>query len=92
MTEREILERPFPPELIRHRPGRNKDDVVYIEGHVVIARLNEAFAGDWSFVIEKHEILAEEVIVLGRLSAGPIAKCAFGSSAITRAPATAASR
>ena len=84
MTAREILERPFPAELIRHRPGNNGQDVTYLEGHVIIARLNEAFGGDWSFVIEKHEVLADEVIVLGRMSAGTIVKCAFGSSAITR--------
>lgn len=84
MTAREILERPFPPELIRHRPGRNGDDVTYIEAASVISRLAEAFAGDWSFTIEKHEIHEDEVIVLGRLTAGTVNKSAFGSSAITR--------
>ena len=84
---REILERPFQPNLVKRRPGRDGSDVVYIEGHVVVTRLNEAFAetGDWSFEIERHEILDDEVLVLGRLSAGGIVKMAFGSSAITRA-------
>lgn len=84
-SSREILERPFPPELIRHRPGRNGEDVVYIDAASVTARLNLALAGEWSFTIEKHEILEDEVVVLGRLTAGAVSKSAFGSSAITRA-------
>ena len=87
MTSREILDRPFPPELIRHRPGRNGEDVTYLEAHVIVGRLNEAFGGEWSFTIEKHEMLEEEVVVLGRLTAGHISKSAFGSSSITRARA-----
>ena len=39
---REVLERPFPPELVRHRPGRNGESLAYVEGHVIVARLNEA--------------------------------------------------
>lgn len=84
-SSREILERPFPPELIRHRPGRNGEDVVYIDAASVTTRLNQAFAGEWSFTIERHEILDDEVVVLGRLTAGVVSKSAFGSSAITRA-------
>jgi len=85
MTSREILERPFPLEVIRHRPGRNGEDVTYLEAHVIIGRLNEAFGGEWSFTIAKHEILEDEVVVLGTLTAGSICKSAFGSSSITRA-------
>lgn len=84
MTAREILERPFPPEVVRRRPGRNGEDITYLEAHVVVARLNEAFSGEWSFTIEKHEILEDEVVVLARLAAGTVNKSAFGSSAITR--------
>ena len=84
MTTREILERPFPPELIRHRPGRNGEDIVYVEATTIIARLNEAYGGEWSFTIDQHEILDDEVVVLGRLLAGGITKASFGSSAITR--------
>lgn len=85
MTAREILERPFPPEVVRRRPGRNGEDITYLEAHVVVARLNEAFAGEWSFTIEKHEILEDEVVVLGRLTAATVNKSAFGSSSVTRA-------
>lgn len=84
MTAREILERPFPPELIRHRPGRNGENIAYIEAHAVVGRLNEAFAGAWSWNIEKHEVFEDEVVVHGRLTAGAVNKSAFGSSAVTR--------
>ena len=81
---REILERQFPPEHIRRRPGRNGEDVVFVEAHLIVGRLNEAYDGAWSFAIERHEVMAEEVVVLGRLSAGGIDKSAFGASSITR--------
>ena len=84
MNAREMLERPFPPELVRTRPGRNGDEIRFLEGHVVVARLQESFEGEWSFTIEKHEILDDEVVVLGRLVAANVVKSAFGSSAITR--------
>ena len=62
----------------------------YIEGHVVIQRLNNAFEANWSFAILKHEIVKEtdEVVVLGELSANGIVKTQFGSSRITRARET----
>lgn len=83
-SKAEILQRPFVADQIRRRPGRNGDDVVYVEAHVIIGRLNEAFDGDWSFRVESHQILEDEVVVLGMLTAGSITKSAFGSSAITR--------
>jgi hypothetical protein len=87
-SKRELLERPFPAELVRTRPGRNGEEIRFLEGHVVVARLNEAFGGDWSFHIEKHEIFGDEVIVLGKLSAGGIVKMAHGAWPITRGQAT----
>ena len=89
MTTREVLERPFPAELVKHRTGRDGQDLTYVEGHVVIARLNEAFDGDWSFEIERHETIAEEVVVLGKLTAGGITKMAFGSWPVSRSQADA---
>jgi hypothetical protein len=83
-SKRELLERPFPPELVRTRPGRNGEEIRFLEGHVVVARLQESYEGEWSWQIEKHEILDDEVIVLGRLEAGSVVKSAFGSSSITR--------
>ncbi|BBO79719.1 hypothetical protein DSCO28_02850 [Desulfosarcina ovata subsp. sediminis] len=83
---REILERPFTPEQIKQREGNFGKMLDYIEGHAVIQRLNDAFDGEWSFTIARHEILKEtdEVLVLGELKAGGIVKSQFGSSRITR--------
>ena len=66
---REVLEAPFPPEAIKTRPGAYGGSLSYLEGHTVIGRLNEAFGGNWSFEVVTHEILDEEVLVLGRLRA-----------------------
>ncbi len=83
---RDILEAAFPPDLVKSRPGAFGGSLQYLEGHTVIARLNEAFDSGWSFEIERHEILPEEVIVLGRLRVDrfEIVKMAFGGSRITR--------
>ena len=66
---RELLERPFAPEQIRQRKGRN-GVLDYVEGHSVIQRLNEALEGAWSFEIVQHEIREEtafvEVVVWGK--------------------------
>src|SRR5262245_14351570 len=80
---RELLERPFAPEQIRQRKGRN-GLLDYVEGHSVIQRLNEALEGAWSFEIVHHEVREEEVVVIGRLSAEGIVKMAFGGSQVTR--------
>ena len=55
-----------------------------MEGHTVIARLNEAFEGAWSFEVVSHEIREEEVLVLGRLAAEGVVKMQFGASQVTR--------
>ena len=80
---REFLERPFAPEQIRQRKGRN-GLLDYVEGHSVIQRLNEALEGAWSFEIVHHEVREEEVVVIGRLTAEGIVKMAFGGSQVTR--------
>ena len=87
---REILEKPFGPEQIKQREGNFGKMLAYIEGHVVIQRLNDAFDADWSFTILHHEILkdTDEVIVIGELKAGGVVKSQFGSSRITRARET----
>ena len=82
---REILEQPFSDDAIRSRKGTFGKELAYAEVHNYIARLNQAFAGDWSFDIVEHRILDNEVIVLGKLMAGEIHKSAFGCSAITTA-------
>ena len=82
---RELLEKPFAPEQIKQREGRD-GRLDYVEGHSVIARLNEAFEGHWSFEIMRHDILLErnEVLALGKLSADGVVKMQFGASRIER--------
>ena len=77
-----LLTRPFAD--IKSRPGRNGQSIQYIEGHAVVARLNEAFCGDWSFRVVQHDVREGEVIVLGELCAGDMVKQAFGGSEVTR--------
>jgi recombination DNA repair RAD52 pathway protein len=81
-----VLEKPFPPELIKQRAG-NFGTLDYIEGHAVIQRLNEALEGMWSFEIINHHINEKEgeVLVIGKLTVGNIVKMQFGSSQITKA-------
>lgn len=82
---RELLQKPFDPTQIKQRKGRN-GMLDYVEGHTVIARLNEAFEGQWSFEIPWHDILEErgEILVLGKFSAEGVVKMQFGASQITR--------
>jgi hypothetical protein len=80
---RTLLEQPFAPAQIRQRKGRN-GVLDYVEGWSVIARLNEAFEGAWSFEVTWHEIRETEVLVLGRLTAEGVVKCQFGASSVTR--------
>jgi hypothetical protein len=83
-VKKDVLTRPFAPEQIRSRPGQGGKSLSYVETHAVIARLNEAADFDWSFEVEKHDVLAEEVIVLGKLTIDGITKMAFGGSSVTR--------
>jgi hypothetical protein len=82
---RELLEKPFEPDQIKQREGRD-GTLDYVEGHSVIARLNEAFDGRWSFEIVRHDILEErnEILVVGKLSAEGVVKMQFGASRIER--------
>ena len=82
---RQTLEAPFPNEEIRARKGTFGKELAYAEVHSYIARLNLAFAGDWSFDITEHVIQGNEVVVLGKLTAGDIHKSAFGCSTVTTA-------
>ena len=82
---RKLLEQPFAAHLIKQRKGNFGATLDYIEAHVVIHRLNDAFDGQWSIQIESHMQLEDEVVVLGRLTADGVVKQQFGSSKITRA-------
>src|SRR5438876_137945 len=80
---RALLEKPFEAAQIRQRKGRN-GVLDYVEGHNVVARLNEALDGAWSFEVTHHEVREDEVVVLGKLTAEGIAKMQFGVSQLTR--------
>jgi hypothetical protein len=80
---RALLEKPFNATQIKQRKGRN-GVLDYVEGHTVIARLNEAFEGAWSFEIPWHEIRETQVLVLGKLTAENVTKTQFGASSVTR--------
>ena len=81
---RQLLEQPFTTDQIKQREGGSGRAIDYIEGHSVIQRLNDAFESAWSFEIISHEIHQEEVVVIGKLTAGTLAKSQFGSSRFTR--------
>jgi hypothetical protein len=83
---RALLEKPFEPNQVKQRQGNFGHILDYVEGHAIIARLNDAFEGNWSFELINHWILKEtdEVLVLGKLTAEEATKMAFGSKAIAR--------
>ena len=84
---RTLLEQPFKPEFIKQRKGRNNITLDYLETHIVIQRLNEAFDGNWSFEIAEYQHLGDEVVVLGKLTADGIVKQQFGSASIAKSRA-----
>jgi ribosome-binding protein aMBF1 (putative translation factor) len=81
--KRDILTRPFEAAQIKRRQGHHGKEVAYVDVAAVITRLNEAFEHEWTFEITSHEIQENEVIVVGRLTAGGITKMHFGGSSIT---------
>jgi hypothetical protein len=80
---KDVLTRPFPPDLIRQRQGQGGKTLHYIETHAVISRLNEG-CDAWSFEIVEHQVLEEEVVVVAKLTADGVLKMAFGGTSITR--------
>ena len=83
---RELLERPFLASEIKQREGGNGKTLDYVEGHVIVARLIDAFDGNWDFIVKSFEVseARDEVLVVGKLTAEGITKMQFGSSSITR--------
>ncbi|MBD3183123.1 hypothetical protein GF312_12585 [Candidatus Poribacteria bacterium] len=80
----DILEQEFKPKEIKKRKGPGGKYLDYVETHSVIKRLNTAFSHNWSFSIEKYEIVDGHVIVLGKLTAEGIVKSQFGSKKLAR--------
>jgi len=83
---RPLLEKPFEAQNVKQRQGSFGNTLDYVEGHAVVARLNEAFEANWTFELTDHWILKEtdEVLVLGKLTAEGVTKMAFGSKQVTR--------
>lgn len=81
---RELLEKEFDASLLKTKIGTFGSEITYIEGSAVIARLNNAFSGIWSFEVSEYKVLEDEIIVLGKLTAEGITKSQFGSNKITR--------
>jgi hypothetical protein len=79
----DLLRRPFSPDQVKQRQGQGGKVLSYVETHAVISRLNDGLDA-WSFEIMRHEILDDEVVVVGKLTADGIIKMSFGGSAITR--------
>jgi hypothetical protein len=82
-VNKSILQKPFPPELVKQRQGQGGKTLNYVETHAVIARLNEGCEA-WSFEIVEHQVLEDEVVVVGKLVADGVVKMAFGGSGLTR--------
>ncbi len=80
---RERLRRPFPSEHVKTRPGQHGKTLNYIDVSTVLQRLHEA-CDVLTFEVVRHEVLEDEVIVVGRLSADGIVNVDFGCSSITR--------
>ena len=82
--KRDVLERPFDSALVKTRKGNFGRELSYVPAKHYIERLNESFDGGWHFEVVLHEVLHDEVLVLGQLKAGGITKQAFGGSQITK--------
>ncbi len=79
---RELIGRPFPPEAIKQRKGAHGKTLSYVDVAAVIARLNQGCDG-WNFEVVSHTVDADEVIVLGKLTADGQTKMHFGGTSIT---------
>ena len=88
LIDMEALSRPFDAGQIRQREGRGGMMLDYIEAHAVIARLNEAFGGAWSFEVADYKTMEGEIVVQGRLTAGGQIKEQFGGSTVARSRET----
>jgi Rad52/22 family double-strand break repair protein. len=80
----DILTRPFDKTLIRHRQGHDGTQLDYVPVQHYVERLNEALAYDWSFELTSRDIIGEQIIVDGKLSAVGVVKTGLGGATITR--------
>lgn len=90
LIDRDLLEKQFTKEQIKSRKGNFGKMIDYVDVQLIIQRLNDTFDALWSFKIIEHQILEDEVLVIGELYTSGISKHQFGSSAITRNASTGA--
>ena len=81
---RELLEEPFPADLIKSRPGSFGKKLSYLSTATVVERLNDALESGWSFEVLEYFREEDQIIVLGRLSTNGISKTQWGNKAIGR--------
>jgi hypothetical protein len=82
-VNRDVLRRPFTAEHVKTRPGQHGKTLSYVDVSTVLQRLHEA-CDVMSFEVLRHEVLEDEVIVVGRLTADGIINVDFGCASITR--------
>jgi hypothetical protein len=82
--KKDLLTLPFPQEQIKTRPGQHGKTLAYVDVAAVIERLNAVSDFEWSFEVVRHEILENEVVVLGKLTIDGVTKMAFGGASVTR--------
>lgn len=80
----ELLEKEFDKKDIKQRKGSFGKMLDYLEGHVVIRRLNEAFGHDWSFHIVNHVVQEDSVVVHVRIDHNGIQKDGYGGRSFTK--------
>lgn len=81
--KKDLLTKPFRPDQVKQRKGSYGRALSYVSTADVIARLNECFDFQWSLDVLHHSVDHGEAVVLVRLTAGGVAKCAFGGAAVT---------
>jgi hypothetical protein len=80
---KEVLTRPFPQEVVRQRQGHHGKTLNYVDIGTVLRRLHDA-CDVVTFEVLRHDILEDEVVVVGRLTADGVVNVDFGCSSITR--------
>jgi len=81
--KKDLLTKPFRPDQVKQRKGNYGQALSYVSTADVIARLNECFDFQWSLDVLHHSVEHGEAVVLVRLTADGVTKCAFGGAAIT---------
>jgi hypothetical protein len=84
LIDRILLEKQFTKSQIKQRKGNFGTMIDYVPTQLVIQRLNDAFDSLWNFKVIEHQILENEVIILGELYAAGVSKQQFGSNKISK--------